>query len=152
MVLIPTGANHTATATGSVIKKVRCEHCSVEYVYRMERKVTGRGYSPIFLDNDGASDRAQDSARQKLGEEIDKGTDIVPCPSCGWLQNNMVRKLKKQWILITLLVWPVTLQRATLSHAAPARMVRRRECCHDLVDIHLYEIALHGTRGVLTKG
>jgi hypothetical protein len=88
---------YTCTVSGSVYKLVECEKCQQSYVYQMKREVEGQGNSLYFLDNQGASDRASQSAADDLQKQLAEDCDPVPCVACGWYQLNMVAKLRREY-------------------------------------------------------
>jgi hypothetical protein len=88
------GRRYTATVTGSVWKTVACEFCKLEWAYKMMRTAQGTGRSPYFLDNDGASQRAGDEARETLARKLDGDVDAVGCPKCNRLQSHMFGKAR----------------------------------------------------------
>src|SRR5262245_23015334 len=99
---IPYALDYNVTASGAVLKLVRCEHCTAEYIYKLERSATGSGTSLLFLDNTGAHDRASTEAASNLRGKLERGVDVVPCPACGWVQSNMTPKARRQqcrWML-----------------------------------------------------
>jgi hypothetical protein len=99
---IPIGTKYTSTVKGSVLKPVECGFCQSYFVYRMMRIRKGQGSSLLWLDNSGAQRRAQEAAHSKLVKSLDKGLDVVSCPSCGCYQRDMIRKLRwvrTAWIL-----------------------------------------------------
>jgi hypothetical protein len=101
---IPIGIDYTSTMSGAVLKFVRCEHCGTEYVYQLERTATGEGTSFLFSDNKGASARAASRAEDALRRKLERGVDLVPCPACGWYQQNMLpraRREHRRWMLNT---------------------------------------------------
>ncbi|HEV8378880.1 MAG TPA: hypothetical protein VGP99_08515, partial [Tepidisphaeraceae bacterium] len=97
---IPIGASYTSTATGKIAKPVQCVRCGGEYVYIMERKVTGGGFSFLFVDNDGAAKRAEAAARQNLERKLNDDCDLVACPDCGHYQPQMIRKIRGRRFLV----------------------------------------------------
>lgn len=102
MVQIPVGQEYTAYAEVTVPKTVRCEECRHEYHYLMKRRATGSGTSALFLDNQGASERAQQRAADTLSSVVKTDCDPVPCPECGWYQARMVEKLRRgyhRWLV-----------------------------------------------------
>ncbi len=101
---IPYGMGYTSTTSGAVFKFVGCEQCRVEYVYQLQRTAEGQGTSLLFLDNEGAEDRASSRAKESLRRKLERGVDLAPCPACGWYQQRMVLKARKEhyrWMLIT---------------------------------------------------
>ncbi|MGL4514858.1 MAG: TerB family tellurite resistance protein [Lacipirellulaceae bacterium] len=49
----------------------------------------------LFLDNEGAQERARVGAEAKLQKELAAAVDWVPCPDCGWYQSDMCEKSKR---------------------------------------------------------
>jgi hypothetical protein len=90
------GRTYTAAISGTAIKEVRCEECSETYFYKMVRRGEGQGTSPYYLNNAGAERRAQKGAQTQLEKLLRKGVDPVPCPDCGWFQENMVREVRRR--------------------------------------------------------
>jgi hypothetical protein len=88
--MIYAGMHYTASVDGSTYKKVVCEKCSRVYYYQMSRRAQGEGRSAFFLDNSGASERADERAQQNLEQRLANGSEPVPCPDCGWFQAHMV--------------------------------------------------------------
>ncbi|MBI1372714.1 MAG: hypothetical protein GC159_08130 [Phycisphaera sp.] len=91
---IPIGQRYTATMKGSTMKRADCESCKQAYYYKVERSATGEGSSILWLDNEGASDRASSAAEVALKAALDKAVDLVACPNCGYFQKNMVSRGK----------------------------------------------------------
>lgn len=94
--------DYSATNSGTALKLVRCEACSLSYSYPMTRSAVGRGTSFYGLDDQGASQRALERAREQLQLELAVGCDPVPCPGCGWYQAAMVTEAKRRhlrWLL-----------------------------------------------------
>jgi hypothetical protein len=98
---IPVGVSYTARVRGRVPKLVKCEGCSLEYVYYLERVALGRADSLLFLDTEGAQGRAQEQARVRLLTALMKACEPVPCPGCGHVQEHMVpraRQGRRRWM------------------------------------------------------
>jgi hypothetical protein len=97
MVHIPIGHEHSITASGSVLKEVRCEECRCEYSYRMVRSGSGTATSWIFFDNQGvrAKERAAEKAKVDLERLLESDCDAVPCPECGHYQAHMYRAFRR---------------------------------------------------------
>jgi hypothetical protein len=87
------------TEKGSAVKAVVCENCNYYYAYRLSREAVGDSTGFLVPDYETAQQRASD----KLRELLERGCDPVPCPECGWYQQNMVtraRQLKYRPLLI----------------------------------------------------
>jgi hypothetical protein len=91
---------------------VRCEKCSREYSYDVRRKVVrSRGGTALPLGLLGGvlgaliggiidavrGNRVSEHLRENLEREakdrVDRAIEVVPCPDCGWHQQEMVREL-----------------------------------------------------------
>lgn len=96
--------DYTATVSGTVLKFVTCEQCQAEYLYRLER--TGQFTSRC-------DEHSLERAKEELNKALEEGIDPVPCPVCGWYQDDMVieaRRLHHAWMRTTgacLLLGPV---------------------------------------------
>jgi hypothetical protein len=93
MLIFAFWTKYTATLQDSVLKEVRCEGCSTEYVYLMTREGIGSGVSMYLLNEQGASDNATSGARESLASALENDFDPVPCPVCGHYQRYMFPKL-----------------------------------------------------------
>jgi hypothetical protein len=103
MVFIPTGLKYTTQLTGRVPRLVQCQSCGFEYVYLLESTVTGEGTSPLFLDNEGASQRSKADAEAALQQQLASGVEVVPCPRCGHIHESMIpraRELHLDWMFM----------------------------------------------------
>jgi len=95
-------STYTATVRGAVLKRVTCEGCGERYVYAMERTARGQGTSAYMLDNRGAERRSSAAADKTLRRMFERECDIVPCPACGTVQEDMVRTSRsghRRWLL-----------------------------------------------------
>ncbi len=97
MPLIPVGLKYDVTLTGRVPKLVRCEQCGHEYVYLLEGTAAGHGSSPLFLDNEGARNRAYETAHVFLDATLRDDCAVVPCARCGHVQAHMLPKARQQY-------------------------------------------------------
>jgi hypothetical protein len=95
---------------GSALKVVRCENCSTEYVYVLERQGMGAGVSMYMLNNEGAAENATSGARESLTSALENDFDPVPCPACGHYQRYMFPKLAEgKWPGLQVLMFLVLL-------------------------------------------
>jgi hypothetical protein len=88
--LIPTGSVHTATATATTIKEVKCAFCHRPYFYVMTRSASGRDSAPLFIGQGDAKAKAAADAHRKLVSHLKFDVDPVACPNCGKYQPGMV--------------------------------------------------------------
>ncbi len=90
------GRTHSAWSTNSVLKRVICDQCSTEYYYQMTRTGQGRGESPFMLDEKQAAARAQYAADRQLQLRLESDTELVPCPRCHWVNDELIRGFRRQ--------------------------------------------------------
>lgn len=93
---IPVGMKYTSKVRASTLKPVHCEGCGAHFAYRMTREAEGTGSSMLFLDNDGAKQRASDEASAAVRQKLRDEADNIPCPRCGVYQPEMVVRLKSE--------------------------------------------------------
>src|SRR5688572_4805428 len=93
---IPIGAKHVATVQGAVWKFVSCAHCQQRYAYLLELEATGEDHDLLFLDGEGSAQRARAQAEQNLAQKSRNVVLPVPCPNCGFYQEDMARMLKDE--------------------------------------------------------
>jgi uncharacterized membrane protein YebE (DUF533 family) len=103
LIPIPYGQSYTSNVSGSVTKLCHCEACAEEYVYTAKRQVSSSGMSFLWMDNEGAKDRAIRGAQAQIQNALAMAVDPVACPSCGWFQSNMQSQLK--WRRLKWALW-----------------------------------------------
>src|ERR1700761_3881266 len=93
---VPISTRHVAAAAGTVWKSVTCECCGSKYAYLLELTATGEDHDLFHLDRQGSMKPAQAKAQENLER---KGRNLVvpvPCPGCGFYQQEMSRHLKEE--------------------------------------------------------
>lgn len=88
------GEFSTGTITGTRAKTVKCEKCQVGYVYQVTRKATG----PLS----SLMEPKRHNVNYILDAVLNSAIEPVPCPSCGWLQADMIPITKgrqKRWMI-----------------------------------------------------
>ena len=93
---IPIGAKHIASARGAVWKLVSCEHCHKRYAYLLDLEAIGEAHNLLFLDEKEAVERARIQAEHNLLQKTRNCVLPVPCPNCGFYQEEMSRQLKEE--------------------------------------------------------
>jgi hypothetical protein len=92
---IPIGTRRVAAVEGEVWKSVSCARCGQDYAYRLELRATGEDFDVMsFLDAEESSQRALARAEQNLAEQSRNIVLPVPCPHCGFYQEDMSRNLR----------------------------------------------------------
>jgi hypothetical protein len=95
LIPIPIGTKHIASVQGAVWKFVSCAHCQEGYAYLIRLDATGEDHDLLFLDGAGSAERAQAKAEENLLQKSRNVVVPVPCPTCGWYQDDMSRKMKE---------------------------------------------------------
>lgn len=98
---IPLGKSFHVSVTGRAPKLVQCEKCGQEYVYLLEASTVGQDTSVLFTDDAGAQQRAESRALAGLRSALDTECAVVPCITCGHVQQHMVpqaRKMHRKWM------------------------------------------------------
>ena len=93
---IPIGVVRAARVHGAVWKFVTCAHCQQPYAYLLELEATGEDHDLLFLDGKGSAERARAQAEQNLAQKSRNVVLPVPCPNCGFYQDDMARNLKDE--------------------------------------------------------
>ncbi|MGL6073867.1 MAG: hypothetical protein ACRC8S_06880 [Fimbriiglobus sp.] len=89
------GTDTTVTVKGEAWRPTLCEKCSRTYFYVATREVEASAHSPFMIDTDSAGRRAERKANERLQRRLNKATDAVPCPTCGWYQANMTKPFRE---------------------------------------------------------
>jgi len=92
---IPIGVRYVARVRASSLKVVSCENCKQSYAILLDVEARGEDLDLLFLDSDGSKDRADAQARENLAAKIRNSVAVIPCPQCGFYQEDMVRQLKE---------------------------------------------------------
>jgi hypothetical protein len=93
---IPIGTKYITAVRGAVWKFVWCARCQERYAYLLELEATGEDHDLLFLDGKGSAERARTQAEQNLLQKSRNCVLPVPCPSCGWYQDDMSKKLREE--------------------------------------------------------
>src|SRR6266550_517808 len=88
------GKAYNATATGSVIKGVACERCGGHFFYELARVGAAIASAPYYLGQDSAAAQAQWRAEASLAAKLQVECELVPCPHCGHIQEQMIDFLR----------------------------------------------------------
>jgi len=82
----------TSSAAGSVLKEVVCEKCGTQFYYELARRGVGQGESPYFIGQDSARHDAEEGAVRDLRRRLNRDVELVPCPSCQWVNQKTIRQ------------------------------------------------------------
>ena len=106
--LIPLGTVMKASATGSVIREVKCVHCPITYYYVLRRTGRGRRTAHLWIGQREAKMFAAAEAKETLARYLADGVDAVACPNCGYYQPDMIGAAKDEKLSTRkILAWTV---------------------------------------------
>ncbi len=94
--IIPAGSKQIASLHARVLIPHRCEHCGHTYGHVADLKAEGTGRSPLWLNQEGARERARQEALEGMEKLIKSNLDPVACPACHLLSKALVVALKDQ--------------------------------------------------------
>jgi hypothetical protein len=92
---------------GTRLIAVRCEKCRCEYFFKLARVGAGSAQAPYGIGTKRAARVADERARRDLEKRLERDTEIVPCPRCGWINDDMVSRYRlgryRRWTMYA--VW-----------------------------------------------
>jgi len=91
---IPIGTKHIAHAHGAIWRCIQCTNCEQGYAFQLELQATGEDFDLLFLNSEGSAERAQAKAEENLDQKSRNVVLPVPCPQCGFYQEEMSQQLK----------------------------------------------------------
>src|SRR4051794_37994495 len=75
---------------GARVLGVICDKCGCDYFYALRRVGTGSGTAPYGIGLDQATKDAQQRAKNDLGQRLTTEAELVPCPHCAWINDELV--------------------------------------------------------------
>jgi hypothetical protein len=91
-------AEMVVSAAGSTLRCVRCENCGSDYIFEARFRASASiAHSPWSLKQaNNARDDAEDEAQRNLARMLRHLVYPVPCPSCGWYQEDMIEEIQRR--------------------------------------------------------
>ncbi|MFT3784589.1 MAG: hypothetical protein QM770_00295 [Tepidisphaeraceae bacterium] len=92
----------TTTLTNKRRVNVTCDKCHTAYCYELVRTATGVGRAPYLVGQTEAQARSTHLAARSLRKRLATEADPVPCPTCHWINESLVRgcRLSRyRWVL-----------------------------------------------------
>jgi len=93
MLFIPYGSKYTAIASGFAWRRVVCQHCGCDFVYRVTSSAEGSSTSFLWLNKNEAKAGANTQANSLLEKQLIKASLNICCPNCGYYQDYMVKDI-----------------------------------------------------------
>jgi hypothetical protein len=95
------GKRFDATQVGSIVVGVACDQCGCEYFYELTRRGSGGSEAPYGIGAASAARSAQEQAERDLRQRLALEADLVPCPKCNWINDELIRGYRlgqHQWM------------------------------------------------------
>ena len=90
------GKVYNATAAGGVIRCVACERCGRHFFYQLIRMGSGFAAASYNVGQESAEAQAQSRAEASVAAALQVGCEVVPCPYCGHIQQQMIDFLRSR--------------------------------------------------------
>ena len=84
------GKQFESANVGGRLVRVECDHCQCVYHYQLARVGEGAANSHFGIGNTAAAESAEDRARQNLKQRLVDEAELVPCPKCNWINEELV--------------------------------------------------------------
>ena len=84
------GKTFESSQAGGRIVRVQCGRCGCEYFYELTRIGKGSGTAPYGIGAARAARTAQKKAQQSLERRLAGEAELVPCPKCNWISDELV--------------------------------------------------------------
>ena len=82
--------------SGLGTKRQTCEVCAHDYSYVISREAEGEDKSWFSWTEAISRRKAAENARRNLAKCLESEVDPVPCSDCGWIQESMIRAVRKR--------------------------------------------------------
>lgn len=92
---------------GSRVIGVKCDHCGFDYYYELSRLGTGVGIAVYGLGQSSAETQSHEAAHKQLQEQLSSEAELVPCPKCHWINEELVRGYRRGQYRSLFFVGPV---------------------------------------------
>ncbi|NLX96479.1 MAG: hypothetical protein GXY83_09915, partial [Rhodopirellula sp.] len=89
------GKQIDSSCTGERLVTVVCGKCGCEYYYQLTRIGQGSGTAPYWIGMARAARLARERSEKDLGQRLEHEAELVPCPKCHWINEDMVRGYRR---------------------------------------------------------
>ena len=84
------GKRFDSASIGARLVAVVCDKCGCEYQYELARVGSGAASAPYTIGSASAAQSATEKARQDLDRRLGEEAELVPCPKCHWINEELV--------------------------------------------------------------
>lgn len=85
-----------ASVAGSRTVAVECEKCGTRFEYELSRVGSGVAAAHYYTFQAWAARRAGHRAERDLARRLSREADLEPCPRCGWVNEESIRRARRQ--------------------------------------------------------
>lgn len=82
---------------GERLVRVECGRCGCEYFYELTRIGSGGETAPYNIGVGRAKRSAQRQAQRDLERRLSGEAELVPCPRCNWINDDLVQGYRLGW-------------------------------------------------------
>lgn len=86
----------TSSVAGGRLDEVTCEQCQQQFAYELVRVGVGKGTASYYIGQTGAANRAAAAAERDLSKRLDEDAELVPCPKCHWVNEDLIARFRKR--------------------------------------------------------
>lgn len=84
------GKTYESSRAGGCVVGVVCDHCGGTYYYELARIGTGAHTASYGIGSSSSPQKAQDHSESDLQRRLASEAELVPCPRCNWISNELV--------------------------------------------------------------
>lgn len=85
----------TALVNDRRLASVECEKCKTQFHYWLMRTASGNADHCIGMDEELSVQDAEWKAHQALMRRLKQEADLVPCPQCNWVNEELIARYRK---------------------------------------------------------
>jgi hypothetical protein len=89
------GKTFESALAGGCVVGVVCDRCSRTYYYELARIGAGAHTASYGIGSSSANLKAQDQSEADLQQRLDTEAELVPCPQCHWINDELVRGYRR---------------------------------------------------------
>jgi hypothetical protein len=84
------GRHYKSALVGKRLAAVQCDRCGCEYYYELARVGSGVATAHYGIGSKRAQRVAEERARFDLNRRLARDAELVPCPRCQWINEDLV--------------------------------------------------------------
>lgn len=89
------GKRFESEQVGGRVVGVQCDKCGCRYYYQLTRIGAGVANSSYGIGTASGPDRASERSEQELQERLSLEAELVPCPQCNWINDELVQGYRR---------------------------------------------------------